>query len=241
MTEREPKLHELQSMELDNGLVRRYHSATDGGGEWMRWYLAQQIREHGLKEKYNRCYEWCSGSSPMGFHILDQGLVDNLVLVDNFDLAIADCNQTIKFNKLEDKVVVHQCDRVQDIPQGEPWDLVIANPPHCWTKTSSIEENQFLARILLDENMETHKEFYNNIASRLSDDGELFIIEHMAHFATKYPDMISDVGLKYLGEHTFNVVLDPLPPGLSDRKNLPEMAGRADNFQWSTLHFVKGE
>ena len=63
----------------------------------------------------------------------------------------------------------------------------------------------------------------------------------MAHFATEYPDMISDVGLKYLGEHTFNVVLDPLPPGLSDGKNLPEMAGRADNLQWSTLHFVKGE
>ncbi len=233
--------HALEKMDFDNGLVRIFHPVTDGGGEWMRWYLAQQIREHGLKKKYNRCYEWCSGSSPMGFHIFDQGLIDNLVLVDNFDLAISDCNQTIKFNKLEDKVVTHKCDRVQDIPQGELWDLVIANPPHCWVSNPAIKENEFLGRILLDENLETHKEFFNNIASRLADDGELFIIEHMPNFAGAYPDIISDVGLKYLGEHTFNVALDPLPPGLSDRKTLPEMAGRPEVLQWSTMHFVKGD
>lgn len=237
----------IDTMEMGNGLIRHYHPRTDGGGEWMRFFLAQQIREHGHKEKYNICYEWCSGSAPMGFHMLDQGLVDNLVLVDKYDLAIASCHLTVEKNNLHDKVVAYRHDRVQDIPQGEPWDLVIANPPHSFSvgldnPDDSEEGIEYRNRVLLDDKMVTHKEFFDNIASRLSDDAELFIIEHATGFAEQYPDIISDVGLKYLGSHMFDISSGILPPGISERKQLPvgDPTNRAMH-QWTTMHFVKGD
>jgi methylase of polypeptide subunit release factors len=232
---------------LTNGLVRLYHPRTDGGGEWMRWFLAQQIREHGLREKYNTCYEWCSGSSPMGFHMYDQGLADNLVLVDKYDLAITDCHLTIEENNLQDNVVAYCHDRVQDIPQGEPWDLVIANPPHSFRSEhasggTTEEADEYLTRVLLDDKMVAHQEFFDNIASRLSDGAEMFIIQHCTNFAEQYPDMISDVGLKYLGQHIFDIMHGPLPPGVSHREDLPNgCRENLANNQWATMHFVKGE
>jgi len=237
LDKKHPGPNDLNLDVLPNGLERYYHPRTDGGGEWMKFPLVEHIRDFGKKDVYKNCYEWCSGSGPMGFYVLDQGLVDNLVLADKYDLAISDCKLTIENNKLEDSVVAYQCDRVQDIPQSEPWDLVISNPPHCWDVTpnmSSEDEKkaEYLNRVLLDKNLKTHTEFFNNVGERLAQDGEMFIIEAQHNFVEENGYLYEDAGFELIGNYYFGH-LDAVAGGFKFDYKVQE------DFTWNTLHLIK--
>lgn len=179
---------------LNNGLKWYYHAECEGGGKWMKYGLLDEIKKHGAKSCYNRAYEWCSGSAPMGFHLLDNGIVEHITLADKFELAVNDCKHTLVMNSISDKGEAFLSDTVAGIPDTGKWDLVISNPPHCDEVDTGLDKN--LHRILGDPGWETHKEFYTNIRPRLTDDAELFIIEHKADYKNLFMPWANEAGLE---------------------------------------------
>lgn len=222
---------------LPNGLERYYHPRTDGGGEWMRYPLAQQIKDCGKKDVYKNTYEWCSGSAPIGFYLLDQGLTENLCLVDKYDLAISDIGITVDQNNLGDKVLAYQSDTVRDIPNTEPWDLVIGNPPHSWATSPDMfsddeKLSEYLTRVLLDENLKTHIEFFNNVGERLAPDGEMFIVQAEPRFVETHGYIYEDAGFELIGNYIFTHQ-DSIAGGFEFDYKI------SSSITWNTLHLIK--
>lgn len=226
-----PVANELNIDPLPNGLNRYYHPRTDGGGEWMRYPLAQQLRNFGKKDVYNNCYEWCSGSAPMGFYVMDQGLTENLCLVDKYQLAIENIGITVEKNNLSDKVFSYCADNVSAIPNTELWDLVISNPPHSFKSNPEMLESEYLERVLLDENLQTHTEFFNNVRDRLTPDAEMFIIEHMPNFVEVHGHLYEDAGFELIGNYDFTHQ-DSIDLGF-------KCLYKVRSGTWNTLHLIK--
>ena len=82
-----------------------------------------------------RLYEFCAGPGYIGFSLLALGYCEHLVLSDVNPRAIDSIRETIRINKLEEKVTVYQSDGLDDIPADERWDLVVSNPPHFQKQT----------------------------------------------------------------------------------------------------------
>ncbi len=179
---------------LLNGLVRYHNHVTEGGGRWMRYGLIDAIQKHGSKECYDRAYEWCSGSAPIGFAMLDLDIANHITLADKFELAVNDCNHTLVTNDITHKGEAFLSDTVAGIPDTGKWDLVVSNPPHC--ETVSWDSSEHHKRILGDPEWKTHEEFYANIRPRLTDDAELFIIEHTANYMELFMPMATEAGLE---------------------------------------------
>lgn len=222
---------------LPNGLDRYYHPKTDGGGEWMRYPLAQQIRDYGKKDVYNNCYEWCSGSAAIGFYLLDQGLTENLCLVDKYELAISDIGITVEENDLRNIVFSYCADAVRDIPNTQPWDLVVSNPPHSWVPTPDMygddeKKTEYLKRVMLDQDLQTHTEFFNNIGGRLAPDAEMFIIEADPLFVRDYGYIYENAGFELIGKYIFSHQ-DAKQQGFDQNYEIDP------SFRWNTLHLIK--
>jgi len=195
---------------LKNGLVRYYKGHTECGGNFFRDILIERIEQYG-KPHYNRGFEWCAGSGPLGYALLDEKLVDHISFSDCYDKAIELCLLTAKNNNIETLVEAYISPKISQIPQTKLWDIVVSNPPHVWDKTGVLttkypsEENMFnQARMLVDQDMETHKEFFSNIRSRLNEDADLFIIEHDSGAKQKYIDMAEAGGLKFIEWYDFS-------------------------------------
>lgn len=205
---------------LKNGLVRYFQSHLECGGTDFRKLLLSRIRQYG-RHSYNRGYEWCSGAGPLGYTLLDEKIVDHISFSDCFQQAIDACLLTARQNKIEDKVSAFASRTISDIPVLEKWDLVVSNPPHVWDLESSrksLEEQRFtpeamsnMLRILVDENMNTHKEFFANIAPRLNPDADLFIIEHDVGAKDTYIEMANAGGLKFVDHYFFGVIENTHP------------------------------
>lgn len=208
---------------LSNGLGRYRLRITDsgfigeGGGSWMKYPLIDVIKRHGQKQIYNNCYEWCSGSAPIGFSILDLKIAKKLTCNDSSNIAIENCKITALKNNIEHKVNAFLTSSVSQIPDGELWDLVVGNPPHVFEKTPEIENDPCLHKILLDEDKQTHKEFYSNIRPRLTEDAEVFIIESENARNPMLPEdddtyhnwdfkiMADEAGLELIDVHKFTI------------------------------------
>lgn len=199
---------------LKKGLVRYYASHTEGGGMAMRDLLVERIKQHG-KQSYKRGYEWCSGSGPLGYELLDQKIVEHITFSDYYSKAITDCLLTAEKNNIEHSVSAFVTGVVSNIPQLDKWDLVVSNPPHVWDLPSaqrdvkkrhpkiSEQDLRNICRVLVDEGMETHKEFFGSIRSRLTDDADLFIIEHDHTIKDVFISMAEAGGLKFVDWYDF--------------------------------------
>ena len=183
---------------LPNGIARYHSPTTEGGGKWMRFSLIHEIMNHGAKSKYKRAYEWCSGSASMGFAMLDMDLVEHMTFSDKHELSIEECGITIAENNLHHRSNAYLSDTIGGLPDTPLWDLVVSNPPH---GKDSIPEDDFLDRIIVDKDWETHKEFYQNIRPRLTDDAELFIIEHIENCVETFEPMANKGGLTLIDSY----------------------------------------
>ena len=198
-------LHEC----LKNGIHRTYHGSTMCGGDAMRDLLVKRIQEHG-RSTYKRGYEWCSGSGPLGYALLDEKIVKHITFSDLYQVGIDDCLATAKNNNITNSVDAFLSSTIAGIPKIDPLDLVVSNPPHCWQDISSLNDLQ--RRLLLDENMEAHREFFQNIKARLSKNAELFIIEHDISKKDVYIDMAEIGGLTFIDWYDFDTKQDGLAP-----------------------------
>ncbi len=200
----------LKEEKLKNGLIRSFHNSTMCGGGLMRDLLVERIRQHG-RSTYKRGYEWCAGSGPLGYALLDEKIVEHVTFSDLYQLGIDNCLTTAQRNNITDSVDAFLSSTIAGIPKIEPLDLVVSNPPHCWYKDKNMRTaNQI--RFLLDENMNAHREFFKNIKARLSENAELFIIEHDTNIKDVYVDMAEKGGLTFIDWYDFDTKQKGLTP-----------------------------
>ena len=111
--------------------------------------------------------------------------------MDCYKPAINNCMENAKRNKVEDRVEFYHTDKVANINNSEKFDLVVGNPPHSfdyvqWAQSQLTLERPTqqdfpywdnTVRIDVDKDMLIHKEFFDNIRDKLTDDADIFISE----------------------------------------------------------------
>ncbi len=169
-----------------------YFDELVGGGEkygqdYLR-YLPHQVG------KVDRLFEWCAGPGFIGFSLLAHGLCDTLCLADVNEDAVAACRDTVRRNRLEDRVNVYTSDGLRDISTSEAWDLVVGNPPH-WGTDEELPWGPAL--IYNDPEWLLHRDFYSNVGRFLNPGSGVIIQENKDRSSTDdFASMIEEGGLQ---------------------------------------------
>lgn len=173
-----------------------YLDELDGGGARFGQDYLSFIPGH--TGKVNRALEWCAGPAFIGFSLLAAGLCAELTLLDINPIATAACRETVRHNGLDDLVRVYDSDCMDALQQGDIYDLVVANPPHCGDMTPSPGGHP---RILYnDASWRIHRKFYQQVPEYLSDDGRIILQEDASLSSVDdFRVMIEDAGLQLLG------------------------------------------
>ena len=200
----------INSEKLKNTIVRTFHGSTMCGGDQMRDLLVERIRQHRRRSTYRRGYEWCSGSGPLGYTLLDENIVEHITFSDLYQVGIDDCLATAQHNNITNSVDAFLSSTIAGIPQIGALDLVVSNPPHCWSQNPL--ELYSRTPFLLDKDMVAHKEFFKNIKARLSEKAELFIIEHDDNIKDVYISMGEQGGLTFIDWYDFDTKQDGIEP-----------------------------
>ncbi len=189
------------SLTFENGTHISWNRYDDGGGHA---HYPDFLNAIGDKKRYNKCLEWCAGSSVISFSLLDKNIIDKSVLMDIYEPALLTAVDNAHNNNLQDRVSHYVCDEINKIPKHERFDLVIANPPHALEqdshliRTSELTEEEFkhCYRITIDADWQIHKEFYENITTYLEPNADIFISEIWEY--PKLSEMALKAGLKLI-------------------------------------------
>ena len=175
-----------------------YLDEIDGGGARFGQDYISFIPDH--LGKVDRLMEWCAGPGFIGFSMFANGLCDNLTLVDVNPVAVAACQETVRVNGLEDSVRVYHSGSLDVLPDGDVYDLVVANPPHCPDTTPSPGGHAQL--LYNDVGWRTHRDFYRQVPKYLSGEGRVILQEDASQSSVDdFRKMIEDSGLELLGTH----------------------------------------
>ena len=87
--------------------------------------------------------------------------------------AIATARHTAAFNGLEDRVTAYVSDALDHIPDGERWDLVVANPPHFLADPSRSHDIQ-----VFDPDWSLHRRFYGAVERYMRPGGLVVMVEN---------------------------------------------------------------
>ncbi|PXX63904.1 methyltransferase family protein [Nocardia tenerifensis] len=186
-----------------------YLDEIDGGGARFGQDYLSFISDH--VGKVDRILEWCAGPGFIGFSLLAAGLCDELALIDVNPAAVASCQETVRRNGLDDSVRVYTSDCMDALPQGNVYDLVVANPPHCPDSTPSPGGHTQL--IYNDIGWRIHEKFYRQIPRYLSDAGRVLLQEDASQSsADDFRAMIEDAGLELTGVYPCAWAKEYYPP-----------------------------
>ena len=179
-----------------SGMLMYHGPNEDGGGTWFGHEYADIIKQRYPGRVFDRCYEWCSGPGYIGFSIMSAGLCNSLCLSDKFEQVELSISETVRHNELEGKVNLYVGDSLIVLPEHEKFDLVVSNPPHFLESPGG----SHVQRIKVDEEWQTHADFYKHIGNHLADDGIILLQENMAGSRPEdFIDMIEANGLSYNG------------------------------------------
>ena len=120
------------------GIDISYRSELDGGGTEFGQQFIPFLKSRGMP-KQKRAFEWCSGPGFIGFSMLGNGLCETLCLSDINPAAVSSCQQTVRLNKLGDRVSVYQSDNLKSIPRSEK-DIPIGTYGHRKASKTQINE-----------------------------------------------------------------------------------------------------
>lgn len=164
-----------------NGTKIVTEAGLDGGGINHLPDFIDAVKNHG-KEKYKHGLEWCAGFGAIGFYFLTEGICELMSFNDCYGASLECCRETAILNGLSDQVFTYHADSIGMINTDHKWDLVLANPPHCFTQETKqwlIDGNHgdHSVRITCDVDYAAHKEFFKNIVNYMDPDGDIFISE----------------------------------------------------------------
>jgi len=165
-----------------NNVTVSYMPHLDGGGMGFGQEYIRVIREK--IGKVEHIFEYCAGPGFIGFSLMAHNLCERLTLSDINPDASAACNETIKNNNLQARVSVYLSDCLDNIPEGEKWDLVVSNPPD-WP-SSNDKYHEDITKY--DPDLIIHKKFYRDIHKFLKPNGSILIQENGR--ATSHEDFI---------------------------------------------------
>jgi len=182
---------------LDNDFIVTYIDGLDGGGIDHLPDFKTAVESSG-QSHYTRAVEWCAGFGVIGFDFVNRGVCDHMSFIDCHEPAVHWLSETIKQNTIDEKTELYLTDKIASIPKDVKWDLLLANPPHCFDinnkemfeKTIENSEQQAdVIRITCDVDFEIHKEFFENIRDHLLPNADVFIsevgsLEEIKQFAT---------------------------------------------------------
>ena len=137
-----------------------------------------------------RLLEYCAGPGYIGYSLLAAGWCETLALSDLNGEAVATARRTASFNDLEDRVSVYESDGLDQIPDDERWDLVVANPPHFLPNSDAPDDVQ-----VFDPDWRAHSKFYASVGSHMRPGGLVMIAENCAGSdPAVFEDMIREGG-----------------------------------------------
>lgn len=182
----------------------------DGGGRYLAPVFERALRG----ECFKRCLEWCAGPAWIGLWLKECGICDELVATDINPDAIEAVTRT-------GGATAYLSDCMDNVPEGERFDLVVANPPnYCNIQASHYLGNLMGDRRASDPKWSIHEKFYSQIADWLDPGAELWISEVEPHSAEvriagmtydirdkppilEFERMMKDGGLDLIGEYPF--------------------------------------
>jgi len=170
-----------------------YTYEMDGGGTTFGTDYSEVLKNRYPGKVFKTAYEWCSGPAFIGFDLLDHGLCQSLTCSDIYYPAIACVRNTAHQNQLFN-VEALLLEDLSLMPSDRKFDLVIGNPPHF---SKSIHDEWHRNRIILDKDWSIHQNFFDNIASHLTDNGIILLQENLAGSRPDtFKNMIEGAGLK---------------------------------------------
>lgn len=184
---------------LKSGIVINYPSILDGGGtdlidDYLKIFYI-------LNKKYKNAFEWCAGFGILGFEILGNGIAENIYFSDIYQPAIDNCIETGVNNNVSEKVFGYVSDNIKDLPINKLFDLVVANPPNNFSldgwKESKIKYTDYTSweqypnwdddvRIGCDDGYKIHIEFFDNIADKMIQGGDMLLLIVNGHEEENY-------------------------------------------------------
>jgi predicted RNA methylase len=171
------------------GIGISYRAELDGGGTEFGQDFISFFEARGMPRQ-KRVFEWCSGPAFISFSLLGHGFCETLCVADINPAAVACCRQTVRVNKLGDRVSVYQSDNLRNIPRSEQWDLVISNPPHFVDQY----EGDLRAH---DPDWRIHRDFFATIGDFLTAGGVIVLQENnRGSTAETFRQMIAQSGLE---------------------------------------------
>lgn len=199
-----------------------YTPETNGGGDhFFVEYLDLIIQQYG---RVHHILEWCSGPGFIGYGMYACNICDHISLLDKFEPAIEIAKKTAN-NSFKKNIDLADTEKVFhrrvftntsiyhsdtcSVLGDKKIDLVIGNPPHFECKEDAIRAlsamgspvfNDHLSEILLDPNWNSHRDMFNEVSTRLSDNGIICLQLHSggSNIDTFKP-MVEEAGLRITG------------------------------------------
>ena len=150
-----------------------YNLDLEGGGIERHSFFLDILKELFTDQKFNSCFEWCSGPGFIGFAILGANLCNQLTLADIYHPSLQAAEYTIKNNPIINTCVnLRHIQYIKDLPESDKFDLVVANPP--WFSGQHLLQSH---RRYNDPDWKMRKEFFKNIKQHLNPDGIIILVE----------------------------------------------------------------
>lgn len=184
-----------------NGLDVYYTNETNGGGDYFALEYMDVVRE--FYGSVDNALEWCSGPGFIGYSLLATGLCKKLSLNDMYLPAIQVAEKTRLENKSFSNIVnLYHSNTLDDV--NEKYDLVVGNPPHWKTADSATDSLGFdvhahlhVLDILVDQDWNSHRSFFNNMKLLLADNGRILLQENYNGSTPEdFKEMIETAGLR---------------------------------------------
>ena len=198
-----------------------YTPETNGGGDHFFPEYYDLVSE--FYGRVGHLMEWCSGPGFIGYGMMACNICDHLTLLVKLKPAVDIAKktaensfikhgldfvdtETIYHRRVFPRTTVYHSDTCS-VLSDHKIDLVVGNPPHFECKEDAIKAlsklggtplfNDHLSEILLDSNWDAHRDMFDEVSTRLSDDG---IICLQLHSGGSSPDtfksMIEESGMR---------------------------------------------
>ena len=149
-----------------------YKDELNGGGPvWI-----DLMKEYSWP-KSKSLMEMCSGPGFMGYYLKNKYNISKLILVDIHEPVKKVIDKTNKENGWESEVHFYLSDAFKNYT-GPKVDMIVSNPPHLKTEEEFSKFKNGDRRILLDTNLDFHKNFLENLDKFLIDGGTLALLEN---------------------------------------------------------------
>jgi methylase of polypeptide subunit release factors len=196
-----------------------YTNDTNGGGDFFALEYIEAVKE--WYGNADHVLEWCSGPGFIGYALLATELCNRVSFLEMYPPAIEMCQKTKNNSRLEDKIKIYAGDSPSVIPSTEKFDLVVGNPPH-WKNSEAasrslnfdkigvdIDQASRLYEILVDNNWQSHIDFFTKIKPLLKDDGTILLQENLTGSTPEeFKEILNGTGLKIKSYAKSNKYLD---------------------------------